>query len=844
MVNRRQSLLIALFALAAPWAVADEAGDIISRAEQAASAARESEFQGWIAAGRAEAAAARARAAARRARELEAGEVSTVEFESGRFVGQIINGDPHGLGVWHIDDETRYEGELVDGAMHGLGVLFLPGDDRYNSRYEGEFAEDVPEGYGIWQWQDARSGRDGDREAGVWVDGQLDGAFTYVYLEGEYAGTLVAGEMDAESQIGQGVLDYADATVYAGSRYEGELSGHYAHGYGLWRFDDRSTTYGRWRQDEAQEDESVTIDADGMRVESSEVEINPTDQETTPEQVRQAQELLSALGYQTGPADGIPDRNTADAIAHFQADHGLEVTSTVSAVLIDQLRVALAARGEAALPPDHLELESRGTGFVVSESGHLLTNHHVVDGCDAMRVRDLGWADVLAFDEELDLALIVLKSGRAPGVASFRSWPPVVMGEAVVIFGFPQPELLSASGNVTTGVVSALEGGADFDFHQYQFTAPIQDGNSGGPLLDGAGNVIGVVAAAYGDLQAVNFAVKGEVASSFLIENGLQPDLTSGKAAQPRPTENVVAEAMRHTFQLECWIETRPSLSNESLAPEGNGTLEFGVDDLHLDDLGEWNLDGECDDPRFVGDDMADPVFTSLVGRDATDCRALFNAGSIRLRQTGEIVGLEFGDDSGTWVRDGECDDPSFEGTGMGAPESWEHILSDASDCRDAFAAGTVRLRIWPTIGGSNGADSSTSGPEDVAPEGNGTLEFGVDDLHLDDLGEWNLDGECDDPRFVGDDMADPVYTSLVGRDASDCRALFNAGTIRLRQTGEIVGLEFGDDSGARAHDGECDDPSFEGTGMGAPESWEHILSDASDCRDAFAAGTVRLPGE
>ena len=677
---------LALVVFAPLWPAADETEDIVARAEQVASLAREAELGGWAAAGRAEASAAQARDAARQARELEAPEVSTLVFESDRYQGQAIDSEPHGLGVWYFDDGARYEGEFVDGAFHGLGVLFLPGDDSYNSRYEGEFVSSVPQGYGIWQWRDAGTGRDGDREAGVWIDGELDGAFTYIYLESDFAGTVVAGEVEAESLTGQGVLDYSNATLHAGSRYEGELSGHYADGYGLWRFADGSTTYGLWRQDEALEDESVTIGVDG--------EIMGPGETAASAQIRQAQELLNALGYETGSADGVLSQPTVDAVARFQSDHGLAITSSISAALIDQLRVAHAARGNGASPPsDELELESWGTGFVVSGAGHLLTNHHVIEGCDAMRVRDLGWADVVAFDEDTDLALLVLEDGVVPGVVSFRSWPPVVMGEAVVVFGFPEPELLSASGNATTGVVSALEGGAGFDFHQYQFTAPIQGGNSGGPLLDGTGNVIGVIVESYDDLQDANFAVKGEVAMSFLVESGLQPDLVSGKAAQPRPTEDVVAEAKRHTFQLECWIETGLAFTDEELAFEHDAMFEFGSDDLDQIDLGDWNFDGQCDDPRFVGGGMADPTYTALAGRDASDCRTLHEAGTIRLRQAREMDRLSFGDDTGDWARDGECDDPSFEGPGMGATDSQEHLLSDASDCRDAFAAGTVRLR-------------------------------------------------------------------------------------------------------------------------------------------------------
>ena len=671
---------LALVALAPVFSLADDSQDIVARTQEAASLARDAELRGWAAAGRAEAKAARARDLARQARELEAVEASIFVFDDDRYVGEALEGEPNGLGVWYFDDGSRYEGEFVNRAFHGLGVLVLRGTDGYDSRYEGEFVADTPHGYGIWQWWDQKTGRDGDREAGFWIDGELDGAFTYLYLEGDFAGTVIAGELEAGSQIGHGVADYSDAVLYPGSRYEGALSGHYAHGLGLWRYADGSTTYGRWIQDEVLEDESVTIGPDGEITGLDDV---GTIADSTSEEIRQVQDFLIALGYLYGPADGVLGPATTDAVSRFQTDHGLQVTSSVSSALIDQLRVAHAAGGSTERPPsDDLEISAWGTGFVVSDAGHLLTNHHVVEGCDAMRVRDLGWAEVVATDDVADLALIALEGSIVPGVVSFRSWPPVVMGEAVVVFGFPEPELLSASGNATTGVVSALEGGAGFDFHQYQFSAPIQSGNSGGPLLDGTGNVIGVVVASYDGLQAANFAVKGEIARSFLVENGLQPDVVSGKAAQPRPTEDIIAEAQRHTFQLECWTDM-----DQAFFDEEDGPIDFGVDDLNF-----GNFDGECDDPRFVGDGMSEPTWTSLAGGDASDCRTLFEAGTIRPREPGDTAGLDFGDDSGEWANDGECDDPSFHGPGTSGVYSEEHLLADASDCRDAFAAGTIRL--------------------------------------------------------------------------------------------------------------------------------------------------------
>ena len=120
---------------------------------------------------------------------------------------------------------------------------------------------------------------------------------------------------------------------------------------------------------------------------------------------------------------------------------------------------------------------------------------------------------------------------------------------------------------------------------------------------------------------------------------------------------------------------------------------------------------------------------------------------------------IDFGDDTGRFARDGECDDPRFRGAGMGLADI-DHRGHDATDCRQLFDSGLVTLR--PVYFG--GPDGSS-------------IDFG------DDSSRWANDGECDDTRFTGD----PSYLGItfddghVGRDASDCRQLFHEGHIRLK---------------------------------------------------------------
>lgn len=112
------------------------------------------------------------------------------------------------------------------------------------------------------------------------------------------------------------------------------------------------------------------------------------------------------------------------------------------------------------------------------------------------------------------------------------------------------------------------------------------------------------------------------------------------------------------------------------------------------DDSGDWSNDGECDDPRFIGPGMTDTVLlASDVLRDATDCRTFYNAGLLTLRGVAADGMIDFGNDSSEWAFDGECDDMRFAGKGMTrTPLFFEDIMTDATDCRNAFDAGLLTL--------------------------------------------------------------------------------------------------------------------------------------------------------
>jgi S1-C subfamily serine protease len=193
-------------------------------------------------------------------------------------------------------------------------------------------------------------------------------------------------------------------------------------------------------------------------------------------------------------------------------------------------------------------LVGTGTGFVISARSLIVTNHHVIEGCGEVLVRTREGskvARVVARDAENDLALLRTDPLNTR-IAHFREAPDIRLGDTIVAYGYPLIDILTINGNLTTGTVSGTSGIGD-DSRFLQISAPIQPGNSGGPLLDTSGNVVGIVsqklnavriaAMTGGDIpQNVNFAIRSSVARTFLEAN----DVTYTKA--PSKTKLDIAD--------------------------------------------------------------------------------------------------------------------------------------------------------------------------------------------------------------------------------------------------------------------------------------------------------------
>ena len=192
-----------------------------------------------------------------------------------------------------------------------------------------------------------------------------------------------------------------------------------------------------------------------------------------------------------------------------------------------------------------------GSGFFITRDGFFITNNHVVEGGKSYKVlteNGLQPAELVQVDPQTDLALMRIKGAFKP--IRFAAQRKVSLGTAIATMGFPQPGLQGFSPKVTRGVISG-ETGFKGDVREYQIDASIQPGNSGGPLFNDSGELVGVVVATLRDGQVVNYAIKKAYLLAFL-DSALKSSegiVEGGEEVKLRKFEDVVDE-VRSTCAL------------------------------------------------------------------------------------------------------------------------------------------------------------------------------------------------------------------------------------------------------------------------------------------------------
>ncbi len=206
------------------------------------------------------------------------------------------------------------------------------------------------------------------------------------------------------------------------------------------------------------------------------------------------------------------------------------------------------------LKPKDLVPAASGTGFFVSMQGDIITNHHVIEGCDAIKVSYGGKeikANTLAVDKMNDLAII--KSNINPKSVYSVANQDAGLLEDVIIAGYPLGKKVSAAIKTSKGSVTALAGYGD-NYSEFQTDAALNQGNSGGPIMNQKGNVVGVAVANFGKKEGVesfNFGIKSSTLKTFASSNGLRFLPPNRREMSNQELGKLITNG---TVYLECWM--------------------------------------------------------------------------------------------------------------------------------------------------------------------------------------------------------------------------------------------------------------------------------------------------
>jgi V8-like Glu-specific endopeptidase len=462
----------------------------------------------------------------------------TATYANGtKYVGEWRNSKPHGQGTATLANGDKYVGEWRDGKRNGQGTFTFANE----GKYVGEWRDDKPYGKGTETFPN------GKKYVGEWMNGKRHGQGTATYANG----TKYVGEWRDGKPHGQGTV----IEIFpSGDKYVGEVRDGKRHGQGTMTFINGNKYVGEWRNTKYNGQGTYTK-ANGDKYVGAFRDGKPYGQGTSIFADGRIQEGIWKDGkFQYAQKGSSPPSRVVEK--------GNERRPST----------------KSSPPP---KSGSTGSGFFVSKLGHVVTNAHVVRNCGSITVGDNAKKQVatilLETDKRNDLALLKISSTQMASADTkslirklglklvptaseglLRS-DDVELGEDVLVSGYPYGDIYSNTIKVTKGIVSANRGLGD-DRGQFQMDAAVQPGNSGGPIYDGKGNIVGVVVAqlnklkfakAIGSLpENVNFGIKASTVRQFLTSSGLPTKWS--QRSHSMSTKELAKIAKNQTVMVVC----------------------------------------------------------------------------------------------------------------------------------------------------------------------------------------------------------------------------------------------------------------------------------------------------
>lgn len=205
-------------------------------------------------------------------------------------------------------------------------------------------------------------------------------------------------------------------------------------------------------------------------------------------------------------------------------------------------------------------VKSSGTGFAISPNGYIVTNHHVVEGASKISVRGVKGnfsrvynAKVIVEDKNNDLAIIKIddQNFTSLGIPPYKVNSNLIdVGNSVYALGYPLRATMGDEVKLTNGIISSKTG-FQGDITTYQITVPVQPGNSGGPLFDSNGNIIGIINAKHIGAENASYAIKTSYLMNLIQVMNTIPNLPESNTISSKSLSEQVKFIKEFVYIIE-----------------------------------------------------------------------------------------------------------------------------------------------------------------------------------------------------------------------------------------------------------------------------------------------------
>jgi S1-C subfamily serine protease len=373
---------------------------------------------------------------------------------------------------------------------------------------------------------------------------------------------------------GKGTIQYfKNHKSYPRQRYKGEWKTDKMHGQGILFLSNGTVKEGVWEMDKFLYAQKTPYSKKNIKPSV----LRTAFKKLSKENRKQLQTNLKDLGFYKSSIDGLYGKGTAGALTTYNKKHlggsDLKKSENVAKLINTVLALKTSPKPKIETAPvpvaktprqkDDTYKVASGSGFYVSDKGHIITNHHVIEGCEDMKVHSKGnvlETKKISEDRRNDLAL--LKTTESPKHSLALSMKSPFPLQEIIVAGYPFGEKVSSTLKFTQGIVSSIAGLGN-DYSQIQIDAAIQPGNSGGPILDEYGNVVAVAVAKlslkkilkdYGVVpENTNFGVKASAVRNLMEGNGVSFKSPNTEVISKRELSQIATDG---TVYLTCWMTT------------------------------------------------------------------------------------------------------------------------------------------------------------------------------------------------------------------------------------------------------------------------------------------------